>query len=151
MDRKQEVALRDKRHLLADIAFPVPDNLYGYEKALTAAGVKLLAFEQFGSYQGDWWAHVEFPNGESYFVNGSYGSCSGCDAFEAEFGWNDDKEPNYLHKLRDFGREYLSDCYTYEQALAKAAEHSSWDTEAETVINWIKQRGQNGRPVHLEG
>lgn len=27
-------------------------------------------------------------------MNGSYGSCSGCDAFQAEFGWNDD----YLEK-----------------------------------------------------
>lgn len=137
---KQEVALRDKTHLLPDVAFPADDKLYGYEKALSAAGATVLGFEQFGSYQGEWWSEVQFPNGERYFVNGCYGSCSGCDAFEAEFGWNAEDEPNYLHKLRDFGREYLTNCFTQEQALAEASKNLDWDSGAQEMVDWIKGR-----------
>lgn len=140
MTTKQEVALRDKTHLLADVAFPVPKDLYGYEKALTAAGVAVTDFEQFGSYQGDWWARVRFPNGETYFVTGSYGSCSGCDAFDAEFGWNDDEKPGYLHRLRDFGREYLTNCFTPEQAIQEASRNLEWDSGAQQMVDWIKER-----------
>lgn len=146
---KQEVALRDKTHLLSDVAHPVDDKLWGYEKAMTAAGVTVAAYEQFGSYQGAWWAKVIFPNGERYFVTGSYGSCSGCDAFEAEFGWNDDKEPNYLHKLRDFGREYLTNCFTHEQAIAEASKDLKWDSDAQTMVDWIKAQGESDvRQIH---
>ena len=48
-----------------------------YCQALEAAGAKILQFKSFGSYQGDWWAKVEY-NGEIGWVAGSYGSCSGC-------------------------------------------------------------------------
>ena len=58
-----------------------------YQEALEAAGATVHAFEFFGSYQGDWWAKVTY-NGETGWVHGSYGSCSGCDAFEAEFGFS---------------------------------------------------------------
>ncbi len=61
----------------------------GYSEALEAAGCKILAFEEFGSYQGTWLAFVEYK-GQKGIVEGSYGSCSGCDAFEAEFGLSED-------------------------------------------------------------
>lgn len=138
---KQEIALRDKRHLVSDEAFSVGDA-DGYEAALTATGVKVLGYKTFGSYQGDWWAEVQFPNGEVYFVNGSYGSCSGCDAFEAEFGWSDEDKPNYLHRLKDFGREYLSDCMTREQAIEHASANLSWDLDAQDMVDWISARAQ---------
>lgn len=107
----------------------------GYSEALEAAGAKVLEYKQFGSYQGDWLAFVEY-NGEKGIAQGSYGSCSGCDAFEAEFsyydqepteengkyykgGWADpddectkeeyDKiKAAYQQKLSDFGLHYLS-------------------------------------------
>ena len=136
---KQEIALRDKRHLVPDMAFPVGETS-GYEAALTATGVKVLGYETFGSYQGDWWAEVQFPNGEVYFVSGSYGSCSGCDAFEAEFGRADEEEPNYLHRLKDFGRDYLTDCMTKEQAIEQASANLSWDTDAQSMVDWLASR-----------
>lgn len=109
-----------------------------YDLTLEAAGAKVLAFKQFGSYQGTWLAFVDY-SGKKGIVEGAYGSCSGCDAFEAEFGWNDreiekaedgfyyrdnnywDEEARiteeqavelnkqYQEKLKDFGTGYLLD------------------------------------------
>ncbi len=56
----------------------------GYKEALEAAGCKVLAFEEFGSWQGTWLAFVEY-NGEKGIVEGAFGSCSHCDAFMGEF------------------------------------------------------------------
>lgn len=56
----------------------------GYSEALEKAGCEILDFKEFGSYQGTWLAFVKY-NGERGIVEGSYGSCSGCDSFQAEF------------------------------------------------------------------
>lgn len=77
-----------------------------YESALIAAGCKIVEFKNFGSYQGDWYAMVEV-GGEKGILTGSYGSCSGCDAFEAELGWGDEKSGDYQKRLCDFGKTYL--------------------------------------------
>lgn len=107
----------------------------GYSEALEKAGCKILDFKEFGSYQGTWLAFVEY-NGEKGIVEGSYGSCSGCDAFQAKFDygdepteengkyyksyrtWDEDEECTKEEfeelkkvsetKLADFGRSYLS-------------------------------------------
>lgn len=144
--KKQEIALRDKRHLLSDIAVPIPDDCWNYQLALHMTGVKVIGYEMFGSYQGDWWALVEFPNHERYFVGGSYGSCSGCDAFEAEFGWNDESKPDYAHRLRDFGLEYLTDCRTREQAVEEASHNLSWDHDAQGMVDWLIRVGTTPAP-----
>jgi len=110
-------------------------QIMGYSEALEKAGCKILAFEEFGSYQGTWLAFVEY-NGQKGIVEGSYGSCSGCDAFQAEFDygdepteengkyyksyrtWDEDEECTKEEfeelknvadkKLADFGASYLS-------------------------------------------
>lgn len=138
-ERKNEIAKRDWSHLVsADVAAPPPEGSYGYTAALWAAGVEVLAFEQFGSYQGEWWAKVRFPNGAIGWVSGSYGSCSGCDAFEGEFGYDAEDKPDYLHRLRDFGRDYLTNVSTFEQAVQEASRHLDWDTSAQEMVDWIK-------------
>jgi hypothetical protein len=58
----------------------------GYKETMQAAGAKVIAYKTFGDYQGTWLAKVEW-NGQIGWVEGFYGSCSGCDAFEAEFGY----------------------------------------------------------------
>lgn len=148
LEKRNDVALRDWSHLVADVAHQPPKEAYGYEAALWAAGVKVLGFEQFGSYQGEWWAKIEFPDHQVGFVNGGYGSCSGCDAFEAEFGYSSDDDPGYLHKLKDFGRDYLTNVSTYEQAVAAAAENSEWDSEAPKMVEWIEQQGNAPASSH---
>jgi len=57
----------------------------GYYEAIEAAGVKIKEYKEFGSYQGDWFAILE----DNTVVHGGYGSCSGCDSFQGEFGWDD--------------------------------------------------------------
>lgn len=129
-----------------------------YEQALEAAGAVIHCFQQFGSYQGDWWAKITF-NGVTGWINGSYGSCSGCDAFESEFGWNNgeceehqyycEEEikncPNckiasekYYKKLADFGIGYLDWILTQSEAEAKAGENIEWDFDAKEMVDFIK-------------
>ncbi len=96
----------------------------GYKEALEAAGCKVLAFEEFGSWQGTWLAFVEY-NGEKGIVEGAFGSCSYCDAFEAEFD-------RYGHEPAIVDGKYFVDrerdwpdnpCTKEEYDAAVAAEH----------------------------
>lgn len=77
-----------------------------YSSALEAAGCEVLEYEYTGSYQGEWYALVKYGD-EVGIVTGSYGSCSGCDSFEAEFNYNDDEKPDYQERLAAFGETYL--------------------------------------------
>lgn len=130
----------------------------GYQEAMEAAGANVLKFESFGSYQGDWWALVAYE-GKAGWVNGSYGSCSGCDAFEAEFGYGDQKceehrwdynSPKdcpacakvmdaYNAKLAAFGASYLDCILSQEEAEKEASRNIEWDSDAEKMVQWLKE------------
>lgn len=106
-----------------------------YDKALEAAGAEIILFEMFGSYQGDWWAKVKH-NGVIGWVHGSFGSCTGCDAFEAEFGYDDDEDsPDFQKRLVDFGNTYMNPLYTQKQAEEIAEKESYGEQEQ---IEFIK-------------
>lgn len=137
-----------------------------YAEAMEAAGANVLEFENFGSYQGEWWALVTY-NGLTGFVNGSFGSCSGCDAFEREFGYGEDgwcdahayaphpgclgcqkKKSAYQEKLANFGRGYLDAIVTAEDAITAASKYIEWDMEAKDMVEWIKKvAGQHALKV----
>ena len=129
-----------------------------YSYALETAGAIVHVFSKFGSYQGDWWAKVTW-NGKKGWVHGYYGSCSGCDALEGEFGCdihkcgdNDWYDPVYDGSFRDdcalclatkerfaeFGRGYLDDLLTQEGAEAEAAKHLDWDFDAKEMVEFIQ-------------
>jgi hypothetical protein len=127
-----------------------------YQQALEAAGAKILAFEEFGDYQGDWFSLVEYK-GEVGWVSGSYGSCSGCDAFEAEFGWTDDEcdthkykghqpecencvaaKADYATRLADFGRVYLDGLMAQAMAEKVASADVEWDSEGERKLAFVR-------------
>ena len=108
-----------------------------YESALVAAGADVIAIKYFGSYQGDWWAKVKW-NDEIQYINGCFGSCSGCDAFECELGWSDRDDPDYEQRLADFGRTYLECSYTFDQAIENAGRYSDWDSDAAEAVAWLK-------------
>jgi len=112
-----------------------------YQSALIAAGARVIAFQEFGSWQGEWYALVEY-RGEQGWVQGSFGSCSECDSFEAEFGWDAEQEGDYQSRLASFGESYLGGLQTTEQVLSQLAETSSWDSEAEDAIFWIRETQQ---------
>ena len=57
-----------------------------------ARGQRVLWFRRFGSYQGDWLL-LSRDDDLYYVYKDSYGSCSGCDAIEAEFGYDRGLEP----------------------------------------------------------
>jgi hypothetical protein len=108
----------------------------GYREALVAAGADVIDFNEFGSYQGDWWALVRY-RGEVGWIHGSYGSCSGCDSFEAEFGFSDRESPEYPAKLAAFGTTYLGTLMTHAQALEHAKRNLEWDSDAQEMVDWM--------------
>ena len=94
---------------------------------------------------------------ETGWVNGAYGSCSGCDAFEAEFGWSwgdgcedhtydkqDDclacqkRDEEYQEKLAEFGKGYLDTVMTQEQMEKYTAGNAEWSMEDKEALEWIK-------------
>ena len=120
-----------------------------YCEAMEAAGAEILCYKSFGSYQGDWWTKVKY-NGNTFWVHGSYGSCSGCDAFQAEFDreeeqchehlYNYQHEPcvacdkakeTYTEKLADFGKSYLV-----------AGEYTQKEAEKQASDGWYGGEGQ---------
>lgn len=129
----------------------------GYTKALEAAGATVYDWKQFGSYQGTWIAEVALPNGRQGLIKGYYGSCSGCDAFEAEFSYDIHdyqdhtdgtgryesefvpgctKCQEHFEKLKYFGERYFSDLQTAEEMAADILKNasnyvSSYDEEIE--------------------
>lgn len=128
-----------------------------YQEALEAAGAEIHQFEHFGSYQGDWYALVTYK-GQKGWIAGSYGSCSGCDAFEAEFGWTEgsceehrwdsraqngcsacgEEKSKYRERLADFGRSYLDDLLTQEEAEKQASKYIEWDSDAPAMLEFLK-------------
>lgn len=109
----------------------------GYREALEAAGAVVHEYEQFGSYQGDWWARVTYQD-KTGWVSGSYGSCSVCDAFEGEFGWYKPTQ----ERLAAFGQEYLDNFMTQEEAEKSAARNLDWDYDAKEMFDFIKSHGR---------
>lgn len=125
-----------------------------YHNALEAAGAQVLAYQSFGSYQGDWYALVVY-NGMKGWVTGSYGSCSGCDAFECEFSSHYDRcddhwinDPNcticqekrveYQVRLSGFGKGYLDNILTQEEIEQDAARNLAWDIDAQSMVDFVK-------------
>lgn len=129
----------------------------GYCEALEAAGAKVINYQDFGDYQGSWYAAVEYED-KTFWVVGYYGSCSGCDSFQAEFDYGEDDEGCDMHKyspekdcemciLREkeynerlalFGRSYLDDPLTQQQVEEMAAKNLDWDMEAEELLDWLQ-------------
>jgi hypothetical protein len=122
-------------------------EIMGYQSALEAAGAKVLTYRAFGSYQGDWYAKVEYQ-GEEGWVQGSYGSCSFCDSFEREFDYSygdeeGESQEAYEERLKLFGEGYLT-CVTpqeqQEQILETyIREDSYFGDEAQEILDYVKE------------
>lgn len=109
-----------------------------YAKALRAAGAEVHHFRSFGSYQGEWWAQITYKD-ETGWVTGSYGSCSGCDAFEGEFGWSSENVPDYQSKLADFGRTYCETVLPFGHYLIDMLNKAQYDSETEASLRWMAE------------
>jgi len=105
-----------------------------YSTALEKAGAEVLAYGEFGSYQGDWLAKVRYQ-GREFWIHDYYGSCSGCDALQADMGYENPTN----EALVTFGRRYLEEePLSYEQALGIASQNYHWDSDAEQMIDFVK-------------
>ena len=131
-----------------------------YRAALEAAGATVHAFKEFGSYQGEWYADVTF-RGERGWINGAYGSCSVCDAFEAECDYSEGdgcdahryakredclgckaSDAAYRAHLSEFGRVYLDAMITQGQAERNAAEYAQYSLEDQEALDWLKAQNE---------
>lgn len=127
----------------------------GYETCMELAGAKIIAFQNFGSYQGDWLACVEYKN-EILLINGSYGSCSGCDAFQGEFDCDSHEVKGEYHyyyelhddcdeckklkeKMIDFGKGYLDNPSNPEMLLEEYEKEKEWDGDKPEMIKFINE------------
>lgn len=131
-----------------------------YSEALSAAGAEVVVFQMFGDYQGSWWAKVIYGD-RPLWVTGSYGSCSGCDAFQADFGYSDPAcddhqyesvnltcesckvaRDAYNERFADFGRQYLdNNHYTQDEAetyLAKQVADYDWGSEYSESLAFVQ-------------
>lgn len=106
----------------------------GYQEAIEACGVEVYDFEYLGSYQGTWVARTSVG-----WITGDYGSCSGCDAFEAEFFWGDREKDGYETRLKEFGQRYVDGVYTLSEIKAKFEKNIDWDCEAEEALKWLSK------------
>ena len=138
-----------------------------YKEALEAAGAEVELFEEFGSYQGDWYARVKI-NGERKWIHGYFGSCSGCDAFEHEFSsygsesyysdgngcekhrYQDNTtcedcialQAKYNVRLAKFGKTQLleNDSWTQEEVERELnTDRLEWDEDSVKALAWIRE------------
>ena len=115
-----------------------------YEQALEAAGARVLAFQEFGDWQGSWVALVECQ-GQRGWVQGAFGSCDHCDSFEAEFSWDSDFAcEDVQERLAQFGRGYLDDLLTAEQVLRQYDAAADWDSDSVDAAAWVRRAQQHG-------
>lgn len=131
-----------------------------YSDCLKMAGAEVLAYETFGSYQGDWLAKVRFE-GKEGFIKGSYGSCSGCDYLQAEMpsGHDEGHDDEYVWELDEavkrpgcakcqrmvsvavaIGKDYLDQIIDPARMIAKVSENIEWDMSAKELVRWVMDR-----------
>lgn len=112
-----------------------------YHWALEKACATVHAFKEFGSYQGDWYAKVSYE-GKDGWSQGSYGSCSGCDSFQAELSSDYDENYSDLGYRKEsvikFGKEYLEEIVSKEDALKEAKRNIEWDMDAENIVKFME-------------
>lgn len=109
-----------------------------YEDAFAAVpGVTVEWAQYCGSYQGRLVAKlkIEGLDGPRYVLD-YYGSCSGCDAYEAEFGYRNDETPE---ALAAFGRPYVEAALTLDEVLAELLPKAGewYDTELKEVLDRV--------------
>lgn len=76
-----------------------------YDIVALARGQKVLFYRQFGSYQGEWL--ILARDNENYYVyKDCFGSCSGCDAIQAEFYFDTDDLLYDSPKIQGFIKDY---------------------------------------------
>jgi len=121
-------------------------KLMGYKLALEAAGWKVHAFQHFGDYSGTWLAIVSKDAGPREVIRDSYGSCTVCDSFQAEFEDSDleDDPLGYVERLKAFGERYTALPFEHElMPLYREIADCGLDMDEEERLEFLT--------VHREG
>jgi hypothetical protein len=99
-------------------------NVNSYTLVAEARGQRVLFYRQFGSYQGEWL--LLSADDDHYFLyRDSYGSCSGCDALESRFGYNDDGLSADDPRIQEFIKEYEPFLVMQQEAALRVAQKGS--------------------------
>lgn len=110
----------------------------GYEDIVKSWGYEVLAFETFGSYQGDHLALLRGPMGHGLLVMG-YGSCSGCDHLQGIAPWNDSDD---WSPVLDFAAqlhnsiEWRPDAERLRDYIDENPEKSWWSYD-DAIARWL--------------
>lgn len=136
----------------------------GFKDVLYLAGAKVLEFESFGDYYGDWLALVEH-NSSLAWVRGTYGPCVAWAAFGDGLGADDlhknrygailmydyiiydpkpltEEEKNeYKEKMKSMGEMYLNCKYNQADILKELNDTVSWDQFAKPMIKYVTEVG----------
>lgn len=129
-----------------------------YLETFERAGAEILANQEFGDWQGTGLTKVNYK-GKVGWIEYAYGSCSGCDAYEAELGycWDeacdahrysfdqdcDDcqvRAEDYRRAQVAFALPYLETLYSQDEieaAYAKRKTKYTWDGEAERMYDFV--------------
>jgi hypothetical protein len=110
-----------------------------YHWVLEEAGAKVFAFQDFGSYQGDWLAKVEYK-GKQGWIRDCYGSCSGCDSFEAESRYENRTKKEWHDFATAFAKDYLDEIRSWEEVYAEfTKEEEDWDTDRKEIVKFLEE------------
>lgn len=90
--------------------------------------------EYFGSYSGRLLAKIIYKD-EVLYLHDWFGSCSVCDAFEAEFSWGDDEKSDYQERLSNFGKPYVESALPLENIIkALEADVDDWADDVKQML-----------------
>lgn len=108
-----------------------------YEDAFAAVpGVTVEWCRYCGGYSGTLIARLKIDgvDGPRYVLD-YFGSCSGCDAYEAEIGYLDPTP----EKLTEFGRSYVEDALTLDEVLDKLLPKAGewYDEDEKEALNRV--------------
>lgn len=111
-----------------------------YRALLEEVGAKVNAFKAFGSFQGDWFAHVLY-NDRAGWVHGQFGSCPTTDDLQEI----DDRRRGAARSVARwrYGRQLLDSLLTQAEAERLAAKNIEWDHDAEEMLMFVAQRREH--------
>ena len=102
---------------------------YDYEQLFKNYGANILAFEMFGSYQGDIIAKIEY-HGEIKWLHAWYGSCCHCDPLQ---------RTSTEEEQKNLALDMFNDMQDYDSVFYKISENREWDMSADDMINFMLQ------------
>lgn len=104
-----------------------------YEDAIAKVpGVEVLDIQYFGYYQGSFICKIKV-NEEIKYIYADYGSCCGCDSYEAEFAFSDPSD----EQLASFGESYLSLAQSKEALLDQLKNNIYGEGEESEEYKWL--------------